>query len=125
KICGVDEVDLVEMLSEIRMLDPKPGAAFAVEGTGPIVPEVVVSAAPDGSWRVELNDEALPRVLIDQAYCAKVSSHSSKQDQSFISECLQNANWLVRALDQRSKSILKVASEIVRQQDAFLVHGVN
>src|SRR5690606_33373147 len=90
-----------------------------------IVPEVVVSAAPDGSWRVELNDEALPRVLIDQAYCAKVSSHSSKQDQSFISECLQNANWLVRALDQRSKSILKVASEIVRQQDAFLVHGVN
>ena len=125
KICGVDEADLIEMLSEIRMLDPKPGAAFAMEGAEPIVPEVVVSAAPDGSWRVELNDEALPRVLIDQAYCAKVSSHSSKQDQSFISECLQNANWLVRALDQRSKSILKVATEIVRQQDAFLVHGVN
>lgn len=125
RICGVDEADLIDMLAEIRMLDPKPGAAFMIGGAEPIIPEVVVSSAPDGSWRVELNDEALPRVLIDQVYCTKVSSHSSKQDQSFISECLQNANWLVRALDQRSKSILKVATEIVRQQDAFLMHGVN
>jgi len=125
KICGVDESDLVDMLSEIRMLDPKPGAAFLSEGSEPITPDVIVSAAPDGTWRVELNEDAVPRVLVDQSYCAKVSSQSRKQDQTFISECLQNANWLIRALDQRSKSILKVASEIVRQQDAFLAHGVN
>lgn len=125
RLCGVDEQDLVEMLAEIRSLDPKPGAAFVREGSEPITPEVIVRAAPDGSWRVELNDEALPRVLIDKSYWSEVSAHASKQDQSFISECLQNANWLVRALDQRSKSILKVATEIVRQQDAFLVHGIN
>lgn len=125
RICGVDESDLVDMLSEIRMLDPKPGAAFLSAGSEPITPDVIVTAAPDGSWRVELNEDAMPRVLVDQSYCARVSSRSPKQDQMFISECLQNANWLVRALDQRAKSILKVASEIVRQQDAFLAHGVN
>ena len=125
RLCGVDEQDLVDMLAEIRSLDPKPGAAFVREGSEPITPEVTVRAAPDGSWRVELNDEALPRVLIDKTYWSEVSAQASKPEQSFISECLQNANWLVRALDQRSKSILKVATEIVRQQDAFLVHGIN
>lgn len=125
KICGVDESDLADMIAEIRALDPKPGTAFASGSSAPVVPDVIVRPAPDGSWRVELNEEALPRVLVDQAYCAQVSARSGKQDQAFISECLQNANWLVRALDQRARSILKVASEIVRQQEAFLTHGVS
>ncbi|HHZ09598.1 MAG TPA: RNA polymerase factor sigma-54 [Rhizobiales bacterium] len=125
KICRVDEEDLVDMLAEIRRLDPRPGLAFAGGVAGTIVPDVVVRQAGDGSWAVELNAEALPRVLVDQAYLARVSSRAKSQaDRDFISECLQNANWLTRSLDQRARTILKVATEIVRQQDAFLVHGV-
>lgn len=125
KLCGVDETDLIDMLAEIRMLDPKPGTIFSTGTPDVIVPEVIICSAPDGSWVVELNEDVLPRVLIDQAYFTTVSAHAAKSDQSFFAECLQKANWLVRTLDQRSKSILKVAAEIVRHQDAFFVHGVN
>ena len=87
--------------------------------------DVEVRAANDGSWTVELNPETLPRVLVDNIYFAHVSSHAKNQaEKDFLSECLQSANWLTRSLDQRAKTILKVATEIVRQQDAFLAHGV-
>jgi RNA polymerase sigma-54 factor len=90
-----------------------------------IVPDVEVRAAGDGSWTIELNPETLPRVLVDQVYFAQVVGRTKDQaEKDFLSECLQNANWLTRSLDQRAKTILKVASEIVRQQDAFLAHGV-
>jgi RNA polymerase sigma-54 factor len=126
RICGVDEEDLAEMLVELRQLDPKPGRAF---GGGPVqtlVPDVFVRALPDSSWHIELNPDTLPRVLVNQAYHTKVSRNlKSDAEKSFISECLQSANWLTRSLEQRSKTILKVASEIVRQQDGFFVHGVS
>jgi RNA polymerase sigma-54 factor len=126
RICGVDDEDLAEMLVELRQLDPKPGRAF---GGGPVqtlVPDVFVRALPDGNWHIELNPDTLPRVLVNQAYHAKVSRNlKSDAEKSFISECLQSANWLTRSLEQRSKTILKVASEIVRQQDGFFVHGVS
>jgi RNA polymerase sigma-54 factor len=125
RICGVDDEDLAEMLAEIRQLDPKPGRAF---GSGPVqtlVPDVFVRAAPDGSWLIELNPDTLPRVLVNQAYHAKVSRQAKGEaEKSFISECLQSANWLTRSLEQRQKTILKVATEIVRQQDGFFAHGV-
>lgn len=125
RICHVDEEDLVDMKAEIRKLDPRPGLGFADGVAGTVVPDVIVRQAADGSWAVELNPETLPRVLVDQAYYATVSCRTkSQQEREFLSECLQNANWLTRSLDQRAKTILKVASEIVRQQDAFLVHGV-
>ena len=125
RICGVDDEDLVDMLAEIRTLDPKPGSAFASPTADPIVPDVLVAAAPDGSWTVELNPDALPRVIVDQAYYAQVSRVArNTADRQFLGECLQSANWLARSLDQRAKTILKVASEIVRQQDAFLAHGI-
>lgn len=125
RICGVDEEDLLDMMAEIRSLDPRPGLAFATGATDSIVPDVLVRPANDGSWQVELNPDALPRVLVDQVYFAEVSSRTrSAADKEFLAECLQSANWLTRSLDQRAKTILKVASEIVRQQDAFLVHGV-
>ncbi len=124
-ICGVDEEDLVDMLAEIRALDPKPGLAYQTGIADSIVPDVVVRPAADGSWQVELNSDALPRVLMNQAYAARISTEAKSQsDREFISECVQNANWLTRSLDQRAKTILKVAVEIVRQQDAFLLHGV-
>lgn len=125
RICRVDEEDLVDMMAEIRKLDPRPGLGFAGGVAGTIVPDVVVRQAADGSWAVELNAETLPRVLVDQAYFATVSSRARNQaEREFLSECLQNANWLTRSLDQRAKTILKVGTEIVRQQDAFLAHGV-
>lgn len=127
KLCGVDEEDLIDMLAEIRTLDPKPGTCFERAPCEAIVPDIIVRAAPDGTWAVELNPETLPRVLVNQVYYATVSRHAPKNshDQAFLSECLQNANWLTRSLDQRAKTIMKVATEIVRQQDAFFLHGVD
>ncbi len=125
RICGVDEEDLLDMLAEIRALDPRPGTAFSGGASDAIVADVEVRAANDGSWAVELNADTLPRVLVDNVYFARVSGRAKDQaEKDFLAECLQNANWLTRSLDQRAKTILKVASEIVRQQDAFLVHGV-
>jgi RNA polymerase sigma-54 factor len=125
RLCGVDEEDLLDMLAEIRALDPRPGTAFSSSASDAIVADVEVRSASDGTWAVELNPETLPRVLVDNIYYAEVAGLAKDQaEKDFLSECLQNANWLTRSLDQRARTILKVASEIVRQQDAFLVHGV-
>ncbi|MBO9122471.1 MULTISPECIES: RNA polymerase factor sigma-54 [unclassified Rhizobium] len=123
RLCGVDEEDLLDMLSEIRQLNPKPGSGFETAVSEAIMPDVVVRPSADGSWLVELNPDTLPRVLVNQAYFAKVTKNGD--DHAFLSECLQTANWLTRSLDQRAKTIMKVATEIVRQQDAFLLHGVD
>ncbi len=126
RICGVDEDDLLDMAAELRTLDPKPGAAFGRPVADVIVPDIIVRAAPDGSWAVELNPDALPRVLVNQTYFARIkASAKAAPDKAFVDDCLQSANWLVRSLDQRAKTILKVASEIVRWQDGFLLHGVS
>ena len=125
RLCAVNEEDLADMIAEIRNLNPKPGLAFGSTLVQPIVPDVYVRAAPDGSWQVELNSDTLPKVLISQRYYAQVSkSTRSDKDKTYIAECLQTATWLVRALDQRAKTILKVSSEIVRQQDGFFAKGV-
>ncbi|TCD16315.1 RNA polymerase factor sigma-54 [Oricola cellulosilytica] len=126
RICGVGEGDLIDMLGEIRALDPKPGTAFQHEGAEPIVHDVEVREAEDGTWRIELNPDALPRVIVNRDYHARVSrSGLAPDEKTFMTECLQNATWLERSLDQRANTILKVAAEIVAQQDAFLVHGVS
>jgi RNA polymerase sigma-54 factor len=125
KLCGVDDEDLADMIAEVRRLNPKPGLAFGSALVQPIVPDVFVRQGADGAWMVELNHDTLPKVLVNQSYYAKVSKTTRKNNEkSYLAECLQSATWLVRALDQRAKTILKVASEIVRQQDAFFAHGV-
>ncbi|MCX7304031.1 MAG: RNA polymerase factor sigma-54 [Hyphomicrobiales bacterium] len=125
RICGVDDEDILDMMAEIRRLDPRPGTRFIGGAMDAIVADVEVRAAGDGSWTVELNPETLPRVLVDQIYFTHVMTRTPDQaGKDFLAECLQNANWLTRSLDQRARTILKVASEIVRQQDAFLAHGV-
>ena len=125
KICGVGEEDLVDMIAEIRQLNPKPGLAFGSAIVQPIVPDVFVRPAPDGAWLVELNSDTLPKVLVNQSYYAEVSATARRDtDKSYLAECLQSATWLVRALDQRARTILKVSNEIVRQQDAFFARGV-
>ncbi len=125
KLCGVDEEDMADMAAELRRLDPKPGRAFGGAQVQPVVPDVTVRASFDGTWHVELNPEGLPRVLVNQTYAARVSKVAgSAEDKTFISNCLQTANWLTKSLEQRARTILKVASEIVRHQDAFFLHGV-
>ena len=124
-LCRVDLEDIKEMIAELKHLNPKPGNAFGSEPVQPVVPDVFVRAAQDGSWIVELNNETLPRVLFSNQYLSKVSLTTSREeDKNYLSECQANATWLIKSLDQRAKTILKVAREIVRQQDAFLVLGV-
>jgi RNA polymerase sigma-54 factor len=125
RACGVDDEDLREMIAEIRSLTPRPGAAFGSEPMQAVIPDVFVREDAQGAWRVELNSDTLPRLLIDQRYYARVSSAArSDADKTFVSDCFGQASWLVKSLDQRAKTILKVSSEIVRQQDAFLAFGV-
>jgi RNA polymerase sigma-54 factor len=125
KICGVDDEDLGEMISEIRQLDPKPGLKFGSVRTQTVVPDVFVRTGPDGGWLVELNSETLPKVLVNQSYYSQLAGNLRKgDDKSYFADCMQNATWLVRALDQRARTILKVSTEIVRQQDGFFQHGV-
>lgn len=125
KICGVDDDDLADMIAEIQKLDPKPGLRFGSTPVQPVVPDVFVYPGADGGWTVELNSETLPRVLVNQTYYTELSKNIRKDgDKAYFTDCFQNATWLVRALDQRAKTILKVASEIVRQQDAFFTRGV-
>lgn len=125
KICGVDDEDIAEMIGEIRHLDPKPGLKFGSTRTQTVVPDVYVRPGPDGGWLVELNSDTLPKVLVNQSYYAELSKTTRKDgEKSYFTDCLQNATWLVRALDQRARTILKVASEIVRQQDGFFTQGV-
>jgi RNA polymerase sigma-54 factor len=125
KVCNVDHDDLTDMVAEIKQLNPKPAMAFDFEPVQTVTPDVIMRPAPDGSWLIDLNADNLPKILVNQRYHAKVSGGvRSKTDKDYIAECYQSASWLVKSLHQRATTILKVASEIVRQQDAFFRHGL-
>jgi RNA polymerase sigma-54 factor len=125
RLCGVDAADLADMVAEIRALNPKPAETFSTAPVAPVVPDILVRRAADGGWFIELNPDALPRVLINESYVAKIRrAATDKAARDFINDRATAANWLVRALQQRATTILKVAVEIVRQQDAFFLHGV-
>ena len=124
-LCGVDAEDIADMIAEIRRLNPRPGMAFGSEPVTPVVPDVFVRVGNDGAWLVELNSDTLPRLLVNNQYYAKVAKGARDKDsKNYLADCLNTANWLVKSLDQRARTILKVSSEIVRQQDNFLTHGV-
>jgi len=126
KVCRVDEEDIHDMVTEIRALDPKPGRAFNHDVAQPVIPDVLMRPGPDGGWLVELNSASLPKVLVNNTYYTEIKgSGLSEQDKRYVQDCLQTANWLVKSLHQRATTILKVASEIVRQQDAFFRRGVS
>ncbi|MBB4038799.1 RNA polymerase sigma-54 factor [Microvirga flocculans] len=125
KLCGVDREDLAGMLAELRRLEPKPGLAFTPAAIDVLVPDVLIRPLPDGGLSVELNPETLPRILLNRSYYAEVAKALRKaEDKSFLSECFQAASWLTRSLDQRAGTILKVATEIARQQENFFREGV-
>ena len=125
KVCCQGSDDIAEMIAEIRTLNPKPGLAFGTELAQTVVPDVFVRDRPKGGWLVELNSDTLPSVLVNTRYYARIStSANSESDKSYLSEKLSSANWLVKSLDQRANTILKVATEIVAQQEGFFAHGV-
>jgi RNA polymerase sigma-54 factor len=124
QVCGVDSEDLAQMIAEIRALDPKPGAGFDDGPLQQVIPDVLMRALSNGEWLLELNPDTMPRVLVNEAYHARVSAKVGREERSFLGENLSNANWLVKSLQQRANTILKVASEIVRQQDGFFRGGV-
>ncbi len=108
------------MLAEIRPSSRSPAAPSAPRRSRSWCPTSSSAPRPDGAWLVELNPDTLPRVLVNQIYYARVSKTAkSEADKTFLADCLQTANWLTRCLDQRARTILKVATEIVRQQDGF------
>ncbi len=124
-LCGVDDEDLTDMESEILALDAKPAHAFDIQLAETLVPDILLRARPDGGWRLELNSEALPRVLVNNSYYAWIRKQTRKQsDLDYLTERFQSANWLQKTLHERAITILRVATEIVRQQDAFLHRGV-
>ena len=125
KVCGVDSEDLREMIAELRQLDPRPGRAFDRMEVETLVPDVIVRRGPEGEWRAELNPGAAPSLAVDRAYYASLKARCrSDADRSYISDRLSSANWLVKSLEQRLTTILKVATAVVEEQSAFFDHGV-
>lgn len=125
RVCGVDSEDLAEMISELKRLDPKPGASFDAAPAMAVVPDVLMRRTNDGGWAVELNPETLPRILVNRGFHARaVVGAKNRDDKAFIADKLQSATWLVKSLEQRANTILKVSAEIVRRQDGFFRHGV-
>ena len=124
RICGVDEEDLADMIRELRGYDPKPGLRFASNETQAVIPDIFVT--PQGAgWGIEVNGATLPRVLFNRVYYTELSGGvQDKDSKAWLSECLASANWLIKALDQRQKTIIRVATEIVKQQEDFFRKGV-
>jgi RNA polymerase sigma-54 factor len=124
RICGVDAEDMADMISELRGYDPKPGLRFSTEIAQPVSPDIFVRRTA-GGWAIELNAATLPRVLVNRSYYVELSGGAQdKNSKAWLSDCLASANWLVKALDQRARTIIKVASELVKQQEAFFINGV-
>ncbi|MBN2751391.1 MAG: RNA polymerase factor sigma-54 [Rhodospirillaceae bacterium] len=125
KVCGIDDEDLSEMIAEIRCLDPKPASSFDPIHEQPVEPDILMRQDAAGGWVIELNTDTLPRVLVANRYYAEISTKADRQTRTFLNEQFQSANWLVKSLHQRATTILKVASEIVRQQSGFFSHGIS
>ena len=125
RVCAVDADDLQEMIEEVRALDPKPALKFENTVSQTVIPDVIMTVSPEGGWRVELNSETLPRVLINNQYYAELSKTAGTEvEKTFVAEKFQSATWLVRALEQRATTILKVATALVSKQDAFFRKGI-
>ncbi|MFZ4689666.1 MAG: RNA polymerase factor sigma-54 [Polymorphobacter sp.] len=124
RACGVDREDVTDMIRELRQYEPKPGLRFGGDRSAPVVADVFVRRGEDGEWLIELNQATLPRLLIDRDYQAVLEKGQDKATTNFLNECVNSANWLLKALDQRARTIVKVSSELVKHQRGFFEHGV-
>jgi RNA polymerase sigma-54 factor len=123
-ICGVDLDDLAEMIAEIRSLDPKPAASYETTPAQVVIPDILMRPDGEDTWLIEINPETMPRLLVNERFYAQVAPRARREDRLFLAEQLASANWLVRSLQQRAQTILKVSAEIIRRQDGFMRHGV-
>ena len=124
RICSVDDEDLMDMISELRNYDPKPGCKIGGGEVQSVVPDVFIAERGD-KWIIEVNSATLPKVLVNRSYYSELKDGAQdKQSKEWLNECLADANWLVKALDQRQRTIVKVATEIVKQQEDFFRKGV-
>ena len=126
KLAGVSQEELGERIARLKSLAPKPGLAYGGEMAAAVEPDVFVRETPQGGWAVELNADTLPRVLVNSRYFTEICGKGADETtRTFMTECQQNASWLVKSLDQRARTILKVSTEIIRQQDGFFAYGVD
>jgi RNA polymerase sigma-54 factor len=134
RICAVDAEDLADMLRELRSYNPKPGLVHFTGRTMPVVPDIFIRRTAQG-WTVELNSATLPRLIVNRQYQARIAAHAQhskasgaralgRQERHFLDQCLSQAHWLLRALDQRATTIMKVAVSLVEKQGAFFEHGI-
>ncbi len=125
RLCRVDDEDFADMLRELRSYDPRPGLAFAACDTSSVIPDIIITANAAGGWDIALNEDTLPRLIVNRGYYVELNAGAtSRESQGWLKEKLADAHWLIRALDQRQKTILKTAAEIVKQQDGFFRRGV-
>ncbi|MSO71406.1 MAG: RNA polymerase sigma-54 factor [Alphaproteobacteria bacterium] len=125
RLCAVDDADLKDMIAELKCLNPKPAEAFGAVAVDIPAPDILMRATRKGGWLIELNAASLPRVIVNNRYAVDLGAHAAdKPAKEFIAEKMQSASWLVRALDQRAQTILKVATELVKQQERFFAEGV-
>jgi RNA polymerase sigma-54 factor len=126
RMCDVDDEDFADMLAELRGYDPKPGLRIGGGEREPVVPDILITPGPKDSWTIALNEATLPRLIVNRRYYVELKGGChDKAAKSWLGEKLADANWLIKALDQRQKTILKVAAEIVKQQDGFFRKGVS
>ncbi len=124
RICDVDDEDMSDMIRELRSYDPKPGLRFGGERSQAVTPDLFIAERAKG-WAIEINSATLPRVLINRTYYTELATGGQdKTSKAWLSDCLASANWLVKALDQRQRTIIKVATELVKQQEGFFRYGV-
>src|SRR6478736_65601 len=126
RMCDVDDEDFAEMLAELRGYDPKPGLKFGAGERAPVVPDILVSGSGAAGWDIALNEATLPRLVVNRSYYVELKNGCiDRASKSWLSEKLADAKALIKALDQRQKTILKVAAEIVKQQEGFFLKGVS
>ncbi|ASV84861.1 RNA polymerase sigma-54 factor [Ochrobactrum quorumnocens] len=122
--CQITTNELSELLHQLRQLEPKPGRAFELDPVCPALPDILVTTHGSERIRVEMNPELLPRLLLDQEYYEDLSLRTNRnEEKEFLRNCLRDARHLVRNLNQRTVTMLKIASAVVRHQEQFFRLG--
>ena len=125
KVCKISEIQLTENIKNIKKLNPKPGTIYTEDNEPIYHPDVIVKHK-NNSWEVELNNSTLPKIIVNEDYINELEKLTTKEgDKKFISESVTSARWLLKAIEQRNVTTLKISSEIVKQQKDFFEKGVS
>lgn len=109
---------------ELHRLNPKPGAAFTEVYVPTVTPDVIVEQDEDGTYRVRLDDERVPRLFISEYYRKRLQDPTSTpEEREFIKKKIVNAQWLIDSIEQRHSTLTKVAQAIVEHQTKYLDEG--